>query len=370
LLPAAVHSDEREYHFEAYVSSMFLSGTVDEIFFRLCGESECGLFQAVPAGWQSTGTSYSYSYSTRKDLGEIHRVQIVHPGSDALCIGHIIVDGVEYDENEHRWIDWPHCIEETDGGGCDTVTIVLAGNDWNSALTVPCEHDDDLEATYSPTAAPSIEPTPSPTPIPTARPSRMPSEGPIVAPPTASPSNAAPSETTETTTTSTSGGDLAANFVAGGARYDHSMIVGAVIGAASAFVLCLCFTVFLAIFCWKKRSRVEQGVKVMQCASHDVDEEEPVIVMAEGVAARSGTMDTGSSYNAIGSTPCSAAFDEGDDAVAVDVVEDVALLMANDQSSEDGDGNTRRETLDLSRSLDEDILPKDESDGIEAEWVE
>jgi len=137
---------------------MFLSGTVDEIFFRLCNQDdECGLFTEVPAGWQSPGQSYTYTYSTKEDLGDIYKVQIVHPGSDQLCIGHIMVDHVEYDENEHRWIDWPHCIEETDGGGCDTVTIILPDNDWNSALTIPCEFDKkELHGTHSPTASPTV----------------------------------------------------------------------------------------------------------------------------------------------------------------------------------------------------------------------
>ena len=413
LLPAAVYGDGREYQFEAYVSSMFLSGTVDEIFFRLCNEDdECGLFTEVPAGWQSPGQSYSYTYSTKEDLGDIYKVQIVHPGSDQLCIGHIIVDGVEYDENEHKWIDWPHCIEETDGGGCDTVTIILPDNDWNSRLTIPCAYDAHLDATHSPTGAPSAEPTEFPTPSPTPMPTHFPSVPPTHSPsaePTMEPTTASPviaPDTTTTTMESTVEVELAqiGSDLEDGAhsKYDRTLVIGAVIGAAVTFVLCLCVTVFLAMYCWRKRRRLEQGVKVMHCASHkledmDLDDESSGVmigkapeIMTEGAGLRSGTMDTGSgrsgtgSYEEIGATPVSAAYDEGDDAVAVVVVAeddvDAALLVASadDGSSDEGIyvqqnmDTSRRETLDLSQSLDEDILPKDddEQDQRELEWLE
>lgn len=408
LLPAAVYGDGREYQFEAYVSSMFLSGTVDEIFFRLCNEDdECGLFTEVPAGWQSPGQSYTYSYSTKEDLGDIYKVQIVHPGSDQLCIGHIMVDGVEYDENEHKWIDWPHCIEETDGGGCDTVTIILPTNDWSSALTIPCDYDADLDATHSPTGGPSVEPTPFPTPSPTPMPTHFPSTSPTAAPsaePTMEPTTASPVVAPDTTTSSTSE-TVEANLAQIGSdqatphKYDRTLVIGAVIGAAVTFVLCLCLSIFLATYCWRRRRKMEEGVNAMQCvASHDLDDDavvimgkSPIPILTEGAGLRSGTMDTGSSghsghgsYDEIGAdTPCSAAYDEGDrDAVEVVVAEDdvdAALLVADEGSSDEGiyvEQNiktSKRETLDLSQSLDEDILPKDDDgdhEEREMEWLE
>jgi len=100
----------------------------------------------------------------------------------------------------------------------------------------------------------------------------------------------------------------------------------------------------------------------MQCATSEFD---------EGATLRSGstgTMNTTdsnkSSYDEIGSTPCSA-FDEGDDVV---VVVENEILLEDDVSSDEGiyingQGNTsRRDTLELSRSLDEDILPREDED--------
>jgi len=406
LLLSVVYGDEREYHFEAYVSAMFSSGTVDEIFFRLCNDDdECSLFTEVPAGWQSTGTSYKYTVSTKEDLGDIYKVEIVHPGSDTLCIGHIMVEGVEYDENEHRWIDWPHCIEETNGGGCDTVTIILPTNKWNSALTVPCEHDDDLHATYAPTGAPSTEPTEYPTPLPTPMPTSFPSNDPTTAPsmePTMEPTTGSPTVfISPQSVTSESNGDgnlaqISESAEMGQSKTHRLMVFGAVIGAAVTFLLCLCLTIFLASYCWGKRRKMENGMQAMQCSTHDPDDKDHVVmmemkspnpIMTEGAGtARKGTTDTGSgrsggsgrgSYDEIGATPVSAAYDEGDDAVVVVVEEeevdednvDAALLEADDGSSDEGlftaqnAGTTdRRETLDLSRSLDEDILPKEDED--------
>merc|ERR1712228_851243 len=111
---------------------------------------------------------------------------------------------------------------------------------------------------------------------------------------------------------------------------------------------------------------MERGMKVMQCATSEFD---------EGATLRNGstgTMDTNSnttdsnknSYDEIGSTPCSA-FDEGDDVV---VVVENEILLEDDLSSDEGiyingQGNTsRRDTLDLSRSLDEDILPLEDEE--------
>lgn len=122
---------------------------------------------------------------------------------------------------------------------------------------------------------------------------------------------------------------------------------------------------------------MERGMKVMQCASSEFE---------EGATLRAThTMDTGSSatnsnkgsYDEIGSTPCSAAFDEGDDDVVV-VVEN-EILLEDDLSSEDegiyinGQGNTsRRDTLDLSRSLEEDVLPmeQDEEEERDLDYLE
>merc|ERR1712130_584095 len=189
----------------------------------------------------------------------------------------------------------------------------------------------------------------------------------------------------------------------GQSKSHRLMVFGAVIGAAVTFLLCLCLTIFLATYCWRKRRRVENGVQVMQCSTHDLDDQDDGVVMmsmkspnpiiSEGAGtARKGTTDTGSgrsggsghgSYDEIGATPVSAAYDEGDDAVVEEVEEDdvdAALLMADDGSSDEGlftkqnaETTSRRDTLELSRSLDEDILPKDDSDDDnqkQLEWLE
>ena len=378
----------------------------------------------MPAGWQSPGQSYSYTYSTKEDLGDIHKVQIVHPGSDQLCIGHIMVDGVEYDENEHRWLDLPHCIEETDGGGCDTVTITLPTNQWSSALTIPCEHADELHASHPPTVGPTTKPTELPTWNPTAVPTPLPTSEPTTSSPTPLPTTSAPTTSAPTTSapTTSSPTAAAADIDVNLAQIDSeqetqtlhhkTMVLGAVIGAAVTFLLCLCLTALLAVYCWRKRRKMENGVKVIQCASRDVDEapEDGVVIMSkspdaiktEGAATismastRDGSVHTGSngsgkgSYDEIGATPVSAAYDEGDDDAVVVVVEeevqpdeddvDAALLVADTGSSDEGiyiprnAGDTsRRETLDLSQSLDEDVLPKDdddEPDDRNQEWLE
>ena len=47
------HSQKGQYSFEAYVSTNVFeqsSDTDDEIFFRLCAGSNCGLFMSDPAG--------------------------------------------------------------------------------------------------------------------------------------------------------------------------------------------------------------------------------------------------------------------------------------------------------------------------------
>merc|ERR1719189_9561 len=80
------------------------------------------------------------------------------------------------------------------------------------------------------------------------------------------------------TTTSTTSETVEANLAQIGSdqatphKYDRTLVIGAVIGAAVTFVLCLCVTVFLAMYCWRKRRRLEQGVKVMHCASHKLED--------------------------------------------------------------------------------------------------
>merc|ERR1719295_536567 len=90
---------------------------------------------------------------------------------------------------------------------------------------------------------------------------------------------------------------------------------------------------------------MENGMQAMQCSTHDPDDKDAVVmmemkspnpIMTEGAGtARKGTTDTGSgrsggsgrgSYEEIGATPVSAAYDEGDDEVdaVVVVTDDVA----------------------------------------------
>eukprot|EP01084_Bolivina_argentea_P292351 502575_1 len=152
-----IKSIQTNYQFEVFVSKIGWSGTVDEIYFRLCNINDiCGMFTTVPAGWPDKGQTYYYTYTTNIDIGDIHKVQIVHPGSDTLCISHIKINGIQYDDNSTNKYNGAHCIEDSIGGGCDTITIILPDNNWNSELTIPCKYKQHLDNAYEPTISPII----------------------------------------------------------------------------------------------------------------------------------------------------------------------------------------------------------------------
>lgn len=262
------------------------------------------MFTSVPAGWQSEGRSYAYTYTTLDDIGEIHRVDIVHSGGDQLCIDHIKVNGVEYDENGHKWIDMPHCIEDTDGGGCDTVTIILPTNSWSSRLTIPCEYQSILHDTYQPTPqptdntrAPSVRPTDAPSPAPTDRPTDLPSVTPTISPtstpttkptripsesPTESPTAGASSQVVEPPPeVSKNGGveDLDGETDEGGdqdqlinstpSNQTNGMLLGAIIGGLTGLILCLCGILLTLFFCWRQRRNMKDGMQEVNAEDPD-----------------------------------------------------------------------------------------------------
>eukprot|EP01084_Bolivina_argentea_P139208 244897_1 len=151
-----IRSIKTNYQFEVFVSKIGWSGTVDDIYFRLCNINDiCGSFTAVVSGWPDKATAYSYTYAA--DIGDVHQVQIVHTGSDTLCISYIKINDIQYDHtNSNKW-GGAYCVELEDstGGGCDTITIILSQNNWSNQVTIPCEYTQELDNTYAPTPEPS-----------------------------------------------------------------------------------------------------------------------------------------------------------------------------------------------------------------------
>ena len=400
-------SNARDYSFEVDVSSIPFSGTVDEVFFRLCNNKDiCGLFQSVPAGWQSEGTSYSYTYSTHTNIGDIYKVQIVHPGSDMLCIDHIKVNGVEYDENGAKWIDWPHCIEEADGGGCDTVTIILPDNDWNSVLTIPCEYESILRATLSPTPSPTNSPIPSPTNIPTSTPTATPTDSPTIQPttiptylpsinptkePTDSPSKKPTKQPTMTPSVSpTQGisgnvadgeiGDDGSGLTNSNGEDGNGLVMGLVIGLLSGAVLCLCLGMILLCWCLKKKKNMNDGVeevnhvKSVDAQSTVSDQPSPVGMPMEG-ATTTTTGGTNGGYM-MASQGIMGVYDEGEDLdnnlvnAMIGSQEDVQLMGGDDDETDNEEAdeglydNDRRNMTQRNIVITEDSLIDDEDEDV------
>ena len=126
-------NSKHTYTFQADTSISLYSGTEDTIYFRLCNiANECGMFRRVDSGWPNSGTLYNYSYITNQNLGPITKAQIVLEGSDQLCLSYITVDEIEYDPGILTHV----CIEDT-AGGCDTITVNLQDNTWNTTQTTP-----------------------------------------------------------------------------------------------------------------------------------------------------------------------------------------------------------------------------------------
>ena len=178
-------SAKHTYTFQLYVSTQiaFPADTDDPIWFRLCNSNwNCGIFTEW-AGGLDRGLTYNFNYSTNQYLGPIAYSQIIHKGSDAVCFGHIKVDGIEYDDGTT-----PDCLDGN-GEGCQILTVTLSTNDWVHSNAIPCTYENILYDTYEPTPqptdpsrAPTIPPSTNPTDNPTNQPTILPSSDPTIGP--------------------------------------------------------------------------------------------------------------------------------------------------------------------------------------------
>ena len=127
-----VHAAKRSYSFGVKISSVPYSTSDDIFYFRLCNSNGvCGPFDKAPNGWTSKGWHWE-TYVSR-DIGTPYKAQIVHEGYDQLCVAQIYVAGTAYDYSQFL----PLCLDAH--GGCETITVILPGNEWSKRDTDPCE---------------------------------------------------------------------------------------------------------------------------------------------------------------------------------------------------------------------------------------
>lgn len=177
LLSVIISHGKRTYTIQAQVSPgscLCYPSSPDQLYLRICYSSECSTFLSLPGGLPSSG-DYTFYITTPTDIGTINKVQIVHMGDDQLCLDHVKVDGVEYDESVAPWC-WSSGSSST--SVCSTLTITSA-NDWSSSISNPCEFTSMFGETYQPTPSPTNQseiPTLSPTKNPTIEPTSNPTK--------------------------------------------------------------------------------------------------------------------------------------------------------------------------------------------------
>eukprot|EP00486_Rosalina_sp_Unknown_P008240 CAMPEP_0201592576 /NCGR_PEP_ID=MMETSP0190_2-20130828/190439_1 /ASSEMBLY_ACC=CAM_ASM_000263 /TAXON_ID=37353 /ORGANISM="Rosalina sp." /LENGTH=453 /DNA_ID=CAMNT_0048051421 /DNA_START=2097 /DNA_END=3458 /DNA_ORIENTATION=- len=226
-------------------------------------------------------------------------MEIVHTGSDQVCIGSVKISGSNQDDGDFWNAYRPWCTEDPGGGGCGIIKITT-GNDWSEREPSPCEFSNaQLRATYDPTPAPTNQPTPAPTdapsdptntptvsptsptkvptvpptPAPTYSPTRAPTDLPTVSPtketkpPTKDPTKRPSSHPTDAPFQSanvdapTASPVVAQKAIIGESEpgtVDYGLIFGILFGALFCCTLCL----FL-LYCWRTKKKQEDEVNRM-----------------------------------------------------------------------------------------------------------
>ena len=199
LLIAACHSNRTYTVIPRTASSLTClcaPSTPDQMYIRVCNNSECSTFLSLPDGMNLGGTEFTFEITTPTDIGEINKVQIVHMGDDQSCIDWIKVDDVKYDYSTLTASRYCFASSDSSDSSCSTLTITSA-NSWSvSATANPCEFSSMFDDTYNPTPqptpntlsptipskAPTSDPTMDPTVDPTVDPTHDPTDDPTLVP--------------------------------------------------------------------------------------------------------------------------------------------------------------------------------------------
>eukprot|EP01083_Nonionella_stella_P041783 113138_1 len=163
LLFMVCHS-KTSYEVTFEVSSLLLSDTDDDLWFKLCNKNnECGLFQPIAQGFPDIDRVYTVHYISHIDLGDISNegsLYLLTTGDDHVCLSDIYIDGKNYDSGIS-----PECIDAGDNifprAECEVLIINFASNDWTIQASNPCSFQYEYNATttvppmgvYSPSVA-------------------------------------------------------------------------------------------------------------------------------------------------------------------------------------------------------------------------
>lgn len=111
----------REYTVGFFVSSIFFSGSSDNLYFQLCSTNyvECTSFYMIEDGMPNTGETYYFMFNTT-NIGDINHVILGANGSDAFCLG-----GIKVDDGSKINNLIPNCLDTDSDGSCDVLNITL-----------------------------------------------------------------------------------------------------------------------------------------------------------------------------------------------------------------------------------------------------
>ena len=150
------------YTFTVSLSNSFFEilgdGSQDSMWWRLCSDTECGIF--IHSIWSTAGATYTHTYTTPTYFGPITRIDIAHTSDDMLGLEWVQADGIRYEPGGLTGV-WS--VEYTGGSptGCDTTTITADGS-WYHGEFDDCIFQHHFHQTYSPTPSPTA-PTNAPT---------------------------------------------------------------------------------------------------------------------------------------------------------------------------------------------------------------
>eukprot|EP01083_Nonionella_stella_P297328 1009779_1 len=141
----------RNYTIGVKVSSIWYSGSGDDMYFQLCNDNSnattnCLEWYEISGGMENRGEWYNFLYNNQIDIGTITTLKLLTENNDQICIDKASIDEIKYDTGTGVV-----CMEvpEHKQPGCSIISLILSTSTFTNEIFEGVNCVEDISNAYT-----------------------------------------------------------------------------------------------------------------------------------------------------------------------------------------------------------------------------